>query len=121
MAIKSFFPAFLYKGIYAETIIVINAPTAGAALNIPKPSDPTFKISCAKTGSNATAPPKSTAIISSDKAPKTIWFLNTKFKPSVRLSFIDSPIFGLMIGFALICDKAIKERIENPKTKHIDQ
>ena len=78
-------------------------------------------MSWAKTGNKATAPPKSTAIMSSDKAPKTILFLNTKVKPSVRLSFIDSPIFGFMIGFALICDKAIKERIENPNTRHIDQ
>ncbi len=46
-ASNSFLPAFLCKGNRVEPSIVIAAPTAGAALKTPNPSDPTFKISCA--------------------------------------------------------------------------
>ncbi len=44
---NSFFPAYLCRGNLVEPSMVIEAPTAGAALKIPKPSEPTCKISCA--------------------------------------------------------------------------
>ena len=86
---------------------MINAPTAGAALNTPKPSGPTFKISCAKTGSNATAPPNRTANISNVNAPKIILVENTKFNPSFKLLKTGSPILVFKIGFLGIWVKLI--------------
>ena len=47
IAKSNFLPAFLVRGIWAEATIIKTEPTAGAALKIPKPSEPTFKISCA--------------------------------------------------------------------------
>ena len=40
---SSFFPAFLCKGNRVESTMVMDAPTAGAALKIPNPSEPTLK------------------------------------------------------------------------------
>ena len=57
-----------------------------AALSHPNPIGPTFKISFAKTGIMATAPPNKTANKSSDKAPNTSFELKTKRKPSFTLS-----------------------------------
>jgi hypothetical protein len=57
-----------------EASIVSNPPMAGAALKIPKPSEPTCKISCAKMGNKATAPPNKTANISNERALKIILF-----------------------------------------------
>ena len=45
IASNNFLPAFLVSGIYAATNIIRTEPTAGAALKIPKPSDPTSNIS----------------------------------------------------------------------------
>ena len=84
-ATSNFIPALRLIGIYAVVNIVRKAPTAGAALKTPKPSGPTFKISCAKTGKRATAPPKSTAIMSKLRAPKMAFVLNTKRTPSFKL------------------------------------
>ena len=47
IATRSFLPAFLVSGICAEATIIKTEPTAGAALKIPKPSEPTSRISCA--------------------------------------------------------------------------
>jgi hypothetical protein len=44
-ATNNLIPACLLIGIYAVINIVKKAPTAGAALNTPKPSDPTSNIS----------------------------------------------------------------------------
>ena len=101
--------------------IVIKAPTAGAARNIPNPSDPTSKISCAKIGSNATAPPKRTATISKLKAPKIALVLNTNRTPSLRLCIIGSPILGFKMGFIEMPNKRIKDKIISPKTMQRDQ
>ncbi|MNE02177.1 hypothetical protein D3C80_946460 [compost metagenome] len=78
-------------------------------------------MSWANMGNNATAPPKRTATISKDKAPKIVLLWKTNFTPSFKLSMMGSPIFGFSIGFVAICDKAIKAKTENPKTIHIDQ
>ena len=67
---------------------MIIAPISEAALSQPKPIGPTFKISLAKTGIMATAPPNKTANRSSDKAPNTSFELNTKRKPSFTLSSV---------------------------------
>ena len=56
------------------TIIIIE-PISDAALRSPKPSAPTFKISLAKTGIMATAPPKRTANISKHNAPRISFVL----------------------------------------------
>ena len=72
-------------------------------------------------GNSATAPPKRTATISSDNAPKMVLFWKTNFTPSFKLSIMGSPIFGFKIGLVAIWDKAINEKIEHKKTEHIDQ
>ena len=79
IATNNFFPAFLVTGIYADTNIIIRAPTAGAARNIPKPFEPTFKMSWANIGSKAIAPPNNTATISKVIATSINFVLNTKF------------------------------------------
>ena len=101
--------------------MVINAPTAGAALNSPNPSEPTFKMSCAKMGSNATAPPKRTAIISKLKAPKMAFVLNTNRTPSFKLCTMGSPIFGFKIGFREMPNNNRKDNTTKPNTIHSDQ
>ena len=101
--------------------MVKNAPIAGAARKIPKPSEPTFKISCAKMGNKATAPPNNTAIISNESAPKITLFWNTNLTPSFKLCITGSPIFGFIIGFVPIFAKAINAITENPNTILIDQ
>ena len=68
------------------SIIINIAPISVAALSQPKPIGPTFKISLAKTGTIATAPPKSTANKSSDRAPNNSLLFNTKRNPSFTLS-----------------------------------
>ena len=45
IAKSNFLPAFLVSGICAEAIIIKTEPTAGAALKIPNPSEPTFNMS----------------------------------------------------------------------------
>ncbi len=56
-------------------------PIAGLAFKKPRPSGPTIKISLAKMGSNATAPPKRTANKSREIAPKKTCSPNTKSIP----------------------------------------
>ena len=70
--------------------IVITAPIDGAALNIPKPSAPTCKMSSAKMGNIAMTPPKRTEKRSREMAYKIIFVLKTKEIPSARLCQIDS-------------------------------
>ena len=101
--------------------MVKKAPIAGAALKTPNPSEPTFKISIAKIGNKATAPPKSTATISSVIAPKIAFVLKTNFTPSFKLCITGSPILGFNIGFLGILNKIIKDNITNPKIIHNDQ
>ena len=101
--------------------MVRNAPTAGAALKTPNPSDPTFKISCAKTGNRAIAPPNKTAIISSVMAPKIAFVLNTKRTPSFKLCITGSPILGFKIGFLFICKRIKKDKRTKPKMTQSDQ
>ena len=72
--INSFFPVFLLIGIYVVMNIVTILPIDIEAFKIPKPSLPTFKISCAKTDKIATVPPNKTAIISKVSAPKMALF-----------------------------------------------
>ena len=50
---------------------ITNAPAAGAARSNPKPQGPVCRMSRAKIGSSATAPPSSTANRSSETAPST--------------------------------------------------
>ena len=45
---NSFKPAFLLMGKYAVINMVKKAPTAGAALKTPNPSEPTLRMSWAK-------------------------------------------------------------------------
>ena len=99
----------------------MNAPTAGAARNSPNPSEPTFKISCAKTGSKATAPPKRTAIMSKLKAPKIAFVLKTNRTPSFKLCTTGSPILGFKMGLREIPNNNTNDIITKPYTIHKDQ
>ena len=94
---------------------------AGAALNTPKPSGPTFRISWAKTGKSATAPPNKTAIISKLITPRIIFVLTTNFTPSFKLFKTGSPSLGFKIGFLGIRVNAMTAINENPKINNIDQ
>ena len=68
-------PWFFLNGMKESVTIIIIEPISDAALRSPKPSAPTFKISLAKTGIMATAPPKSTANISKHNAPRISFVL----------------------------------------------
>ena len=70
-------PALERIGRAASTRAMRVAPMAGAARNRPKPSSPTCRMSRAKTGSRAVAPPSSTANRSSEMAPNTIFWRHT--------------------------------------------
>ena len=59
-----------------------SAPAAGAARIKPSPTVPTWKMSRAKIGRRAVAPPKITANMSSDMAPSTIGLRRTKLIPA---------------------------------------
>ena len=91
-------------------------PAKGAARMMPNPSGPTLKISLAKTGSMATAPPKSTANISSDNAPSITWFLKTNRNPAVRLSIIESIFSEGGKGLPLIDENKITASIMSAAT-----
>ncbi len=64
------FPWFFFSGTNESVMIISIEPISEAAFKSPKPSEPTFRISLAKTGIIATAPPNSTANISSICAPR---------------------------------------------------
>ena len=64
-------PTLRSIGHFVKTTAISNAPTAGDDLRIPRPSGPVCKMSLAKMGSNAVAPPKSTANRSSAMAPNS--------------------------------------------------
>src|SRR5260221_4741884 len=81
---------------FAIKSIVKTAPKDDVARIIPKPCDPTFKISLANTGKRATAPPKNTENRSRLIAQIRILLLNTKSIPSERLFHIFS--FGTNTG-----------------------
>ena len=67
------------------TSMVSTAPNDEVARIIPKPCEPTFKISSANTGNSATAPPKKTEKRSRLIAQISILLLKTKSTPSERL------------------------------------
>ena len=91
-------------------------PKDREAFKIPKPSGPAFRISFAKTAKMATAPPKSTAIMSKVSAPKITLLEKTNCIPETRLSFIDSFFSLFMIGFFLIKLMRNKEIMTKRKT-----
>ena len=66
---SSFFPCAFFNGNAVSNTITITDPISDAALSHPNPMGPTFKISFAKTGIIATAPPNKTANKSSVSAP----------------------------------------------------
>ena len=67
----------------------LKAPIIWVALNAPKPVEPTLRISVAKIGSNAVAPPSSTAKRSSPIAPTKICRFKTNSRPlNIFLRFI---------------------------------
>ena len=76
-ASKRFLQGLFIGGYFAKINMVITAPSAGAARIKPSPSAPTFKISCAKIGISATAPPKNTENMSRLNAPRIILLLKT--------------------------------------------
>ena len=96
--------------------MVILAPSDGAALNKPSPSDPTFRISSAKTGSKATAPPNNTEKRSRESAFKITLFLNTNFTPSINLFEILSLATWGITGFDFIFRIAASAITVNIKT-----
>ena len=76
--------------------IVSTAPEDTAARIKPRPSEPTFKISCANTGNKATAPPKNTEKRSKLIAPSIIFVLKTNLMPSLKL--LNMLSFGTKAG-----------------------
>src|ERR1035437_9136666 len=66
-------PACRLNGRCASTIAMITAPVPGAPRRIPNPVAPTPRMSFANTGISATAPPSSTANMSSEIAPNVIF------------------------------------------------
>src|SRR6185503_181591 len=69
----------------AIAIIVKTAPSDDVARIMPRPCEPTFKISLANTGNKATAPPKNTENKSRLIAQIITLLLKTKSIPSDRL------------------------------------
>ena len=65
----------------ATNTLMITAPIAGDARSTPSPVGPTCRISAAKIGSSATAPPKNTEKRSSVSAPKSTGSPNTNVTP----------------------------------------
>ena len=72
---SNIFPCFLRRGKIESVRITHIEPISVAAFSIPKPCEPTFKISLAKIGISATIPPKSTANKSNVTAPRMVLFL----------------------------------------------
>ncbi len=79
-------PALPPSGLRASRMPAISAPTAIALLSTPRPSGPVCRIDFAKSGSSATAPPKSTAKRSRVIAPRTIGVARIRRIPPSRLS-----------------------------------
>ena len=77
-------PARPPSGLRASMIPAASAPTAVALRRIPSPNGPVCRIERAKSGSSATAPPKSTAKRSSVIAPSRIGVERMKRMPSVE-------------------------------------
>ncbi len=65
---------------------ISTAPTAGAARRAPRPCGPTCRISSAKIGRMATAPPNSTASRSSVIAPRKIGRVKRNASPARTLA-----------------------------------
>ena len=103
------FPCFCCNGNKVSKIIMQIEPISDAAFKKPKPSGPTFKISLAKTGTIATAPPKRTANRSKDNAPNNSLVLNTNLNPSITLShvFISPGLFKEGFCFNLNISNAV--------------
>src|SRR5690606_3507363 len=118
---NSFLPALRCKGKRVEITMVREAPMAGAALRMPKPSEPTCKISWAYMGKRATAPPKRTATISKVNTPKMALLLNTNRSPSPRLWKTGSPNLGFIMGFLRIWNRKARAKREKKKIRHMDQ
>lgn len=91
---NNFFPWPYLKGKMVSSVTVIIEPISLAAFNMPKPSGPTFKISLAKTGTKATAPPNNTANKSSVSAPKISLVLKTYRRPSFTLCQVDAALLA---------------------------
>ena len=85
-AISNFLPCCFFKGNKVKPITTRIEPISAAAFSQPKPTGPAFKISRAKTGIIATAPPNNTANKSRERAPNTSLVEKTKRNPSFTLS-----------------------------------
>ena len=71
-----------------------SAPTAGAERNRPRPQAPVSRMSLANTGSNAVAPPSSTANRSREIAPRISGRLRIKRMPASSESRVALPLFS---------------------------
>ena len=74
-------PARPPSGRWASVKDIDRAPSAGAARNTPSPHGPVCRISRAKIGSNAVAPPSNTANRSREMAPSTTGRVRMKWIP----------------------------------------
>ncbi len=81
-------PAWWRKGKRAISSDMVTAPAAGAARSIPNPTGPARRISCAKMGISATAPPSSITNKSSEMAPSSMGERLTYWKPA-RITFTE--------------------------------
>ncbi|MNT40185.1 hypothetical protein D3C72_1764830 [compost metagenome] len=78
-------PTWRVMGKMASAIEHRAAPAPGAVRSKPRPLGPICSTSCASAGSSAVAPPNRTANRSSEMAPSTMGFDQTKRKPSSRV------------------------------------
>ena len=116
-------PAGRSVGRTAKNPAMINAPTAVDALRIPRPTASVCKMSVAKIGSSAVAPPKSTANKSSKIAPRITFSLrmcaapaNMARKPNPPVAFTVSRGRNCVAAMA----KPAHNTVDNANTIHVE-
>ena len=97
-------PVCAKGGQRVSAILVITAPTAGAARSSPNPDGPVCSISAANTGNSAIAPPNSTENKSSVSAERRSGSPSTKRRP---------PVIELRIGSSVTSRTGERWRTES--------
>ncbi len=87
---------------------MVRAPSDGAARSQPRPTGPTPRMSLAKIGSRATAPPRSTAKRSSVIAARKTGLWRMKAKPANRSALASSRPSGLGLRAGSVASAATK-------------
>ena len=97
-------PVCAKGGQRVSAMLVITAPTAGAARSSPSPDGPVCRISAANTGNSAIAPPNNTEKRSSVSADNSSGSPSTKRRP---------PVIELRIGSSVTSRTGERWRTEN--------